>query len=363
MRSMCGADAGAGGECLDIDECRLDKNMCPHLAYCMNTQGGFTCVCPAGTQAAFVLDFDGCIKLIYTSFLISGNASVTPASLHLSVTATYDLLGVLSVASAPMHKVALFAFFLSKAEALAAELTLLDNKDAFLTALADTCSSVVDAEITHDPVYAINPETTEDPFLFPATGVENFPCGNEMYDPNNPTQRTTSCCLPTFEEFYRPIASFAVNEFLGTPCNATLPKLAPPSNFLPETDHLAPGFPDMPLSRVSVWLDEPYVRIWKGQARLDDHELRQHAAMLGETAPPFAAHTITTFLGLAHFSPTGTTTFLDSAASQTTITLTKNNWMTVATLSGINEYSFFEYCNMRLHQVGKEYEEEGKNVA
>ena len=40
--------------------------------------------------------------------------------------------------------------------------------------------------------------------------------------------------------------------------------------------------------------------------------------MLGETGPPFAAHTITTFLGLAHFSPTGTTKFLDSAASQTT---------------------------------------------
>ncbi|KAJ1483295.1 hypothetical protein T484DRAFT_2600159 [Baffinella frigidus] len=266
-------------------------------------------------------------------------------------------------------------------------------------------------------VYAFNPETTEDPFLFPATGlrvdavahdrlcmsqgcwvidftftlgtndtmnalylpriynddtltphvysqavqdtfgVKNFPCRNEMYDPNNPTQRKTSCCLPTFDELYRPIASFG--EFLGTSyasgelsvCNATLPKLAPPSNFLPETDFLSPDFPDMPLSRVSVWLDEPYVRIWKGQARLDDHELRQHAAMLGETPPPFAAHTITTFLGLAHFSPTGTTTFLDSAASQTTITLTKNDWMTVATLSGINEYTFFDYCNMRLHQV------------
>ena len=35
-------------------------------------------------------------------------------------------------------------------------------------------------------------------------------------------------------------------------CNATLPKLAPPSNFLPETDYLAPEFPDMPLSRVSA---------------------------------------------------------------------------------------------------------------
>ena len=39
----------------------------------------------AGTQAAFVLDFDGCIKLIYTSFLLSGNEFVTPASLALSM--------------------------------------------------------------------------------------------------------------------------------------------------------------------------------------------------------------------------------------------------------------------------------------
>ena len=33
------------------------------------------------------------------------------------------------------------------------------------------------------------------------------------------------------------------------------------------------------------------------------------------------------------------------------ITLTKNDWMMVAMLSGTDEYTFFAYCNMRLHQV------------
>ena len=35
-----------------------------------------------------------------------------------------------------------------------------------------------------------------------------------------------------------------------------------------------PRFPDMPFSTVHVWLDEPYVRIYKGQMKLDDYELR-----------------------------------------------------------------------------------------
>ena len=34
------------------------------------------------------------------------------------------------------------------------------------------------------------------------TGIEHFPCGNELYDPLNQAtwERTTSCCLPTFVE-------------------------------------------------------------------------------------------------------------------------------------------------------------------
>ena len=33
------------------------------------------------------------------------------------------------------------------------------------------------------------------------------------------------------------------------------------------------------------------------------------------------------------------------------ITLTKNDFMMVSMLSGANEYTFLDYCNMRLHQV------------
>jgi hypothetical protein len=35
------------------------------------------------------------------------------------------------------------------------------------------------------------------------------------------------------------------------------------------------------------------------------------------------------------------------------ITLTKTDWMMASMLSGENEYTFFDYCNMRLHQVNR----------
>ena len=38
--------------------------------------------------------------------------------------------------------------------------------------------------------------------------------------------------------------------------------------------HPPPRFPDMPFSTVNTWLVEPYARIYKGQMKLDDTELR-----------------------------------------------------------------------------------------
>ena len=64
------------------------------------------------------------------------------------------------------------------------------------------------------------PRTSNDDTLSPHSyspavqatfGVEHFPCGNEGYDSNNAAQRTTACCLPTFQTAYRPIASFGVS--------------------------------------------------------------------------------------------------------------------------------------------------------
>ncbi|KAJ1488543.1 hypothetical protein T484DRAFT_1782745 [Baffinella frigidus] len=191
-------------------------------------------------------------------------------------------------------------------------------------------------------------------------GIAHFPCGNEDYDPENPTQRTTACCLPTFVDNYRSVDPFqSVIDTSASSgelkvCNHSEPEaarnpwIAPPSNFLAETDYMQ-VIARMALSDVTVWLVEPYARIYKGRARLADHELRQHASILGETNE--GSHTIKTFLGLAHFSPTGPTKFLDSAASQTSIILTKSDYFTVSMLAGTNEYNFFEYCNMRLHQV------------
>ena len=99
-----------------------------------------------------------------------------------------------------------------------------------------------------------------------SAGVEHFPCGNEGYDPLNPTDRTTSCktlnpkpqninpepsnanrkpgCLPTFDRDYRPILGFET--FLATPaaignlgtCVIPGPGVAPPSNWFPADDYV-----------------------------------------------------------------------------------------------------------------------------
>ena len=76
-----------------------------------------------------------------------------------------------------------------------------------------------------------------------SAGVENFPCGNEGYNPISPTDRTTSCCLPTFDRDYRPIVGFEA--FLSTSYATThlgkcpLPlNIAPSSNWLPGEDYV-----------------------------------------------------------------------------------------------------------------------------
>ena len=39
--------------------------------------------------------------------------------------------------------------------------------------------------------------------------------------------------------------------------------------------------------QVSVWEDEPYARIWKGRARLDDHELRSRISFSASLEPTY----------------------------------------------------------------------------
>lgn len=98
--------------------------------------------------------------------------------------------------------------------------------------------------------------------------------------------------------------------------------------------------------------------------------------MLEEVTDPESdlpgSYTATTFLGMAHFSRmSDKLTFLDSAASQTSLTLAKANYYTVAMLSGgeetsnrafsqtiemsrrnrMDQHYFFDHASMRLNQV------------
>jgi len=82
--------------------------------------------------------------------------------------------------------------------------------------------------------------------------------------------------------------------------------------------------------------------------RIDDFELRSQAAMLGEID---GGHTITTFIGFANFAPTGLTSFVDTGAMQVRLFFVKEDYFMIAALSGTNQYNFFDYANMRLHQV------------
>ncbi|KAJ1494183.1 hypothetical protein T484DRAFT_1766316 [Baffinella frigidus] len=155
-------------------------------------------------------------------------------------------------------------------------------------------------------------------------GIENFPCG---------------CCMEPFIERYRPIQQF--HEFVNSSqdfdiCNASEPKLAPPSDFMHGRDYISRKFQGLNYSEAGL-IRERY------------HILEREQ---GPDMVPFQ-HTIETFIGLAHFSPTSVR-FLDSAASQTKVFLTKTDYFSLAvfhTFKGTMYYNFFDYANMRLHQV------------
>ena len=204
--------------------------------------------------------------------------------------------------------------------------------------------------------------TTPDPY---SAGVHatflpsNFPCGAADYDPASPSQKTTACCLESFASSYRPVRGFEtwitanMSQELAV-CNASLPGAAPASSVLPATDFPAPDgvddvFSDMPLSRVTNTraLDSG-ANTFRAQLRLDDWELRTQAAVL--TGTTSAAHTLNFFVGMAHFTPTGGTAFLDSIATQTAVTVTKTDTFAMSS-SGSNAYTFLDYMNVRVHEV------------
>jgi len=317
-----------------------------------------------GTNFGHLVGEWECVSHVYASFLLQQGGADSAASKEVWETAHFHHLLTSVISPGVLRtKVALFAFFKTMQEAVDAEGALLAERDAFLLHLERNCSLPA-PHVVWDPTYAWVADTTQDPFMFapaglrvdqlwydlsggarwvveftftlgsndtanalylprvtnngslappayPAEvektfGIEHFPCGNELHDPLAPTTRTTSCCLPDFTRLYRPIAGFAafVSGAQG-PGGAleACPGVAPPSLWLPPTDFVAGFFPDMPLSQVNVSLVEPYAGVWKGRAVLDELELRAHAAML--EARPDGTSVLRTFLGFAHFSPTG----------------------------------------------------------
>jgi hypothetical protein len=213
---------------------------------------------------------------------------------------------------------------------------------------------VPDADNDDDLSYDFDYANTD---LLKSFAPANFPCNSGVYTYDtgnpNPPPEITACCIPVFEEHYRPAqtfigstSSFCSNsqvtgwEVSGDPQTVTLDTM--PGH------HLIGNFKGMALSEVvHKEAVDPYVGRHKATFYMDEKELRTQASMLAGTVG--VEYTVRTFVGMAEFKPTQTKV-IDMFTKQVDIYLEKTNFFTVST-HGTNDYTFLDYVNLRLVEV------------
>lgn len=222
---------------------------------------------------------------------------------------------------------------------------------------SDTVSSVYlpRAERDVNDVYTTSFLDTYNPNFFPCGGLSDINT-NKTY-----SQALTACCVPRFVERYRVtygmqvhVSSAAFESALSV-CDNADAAAAPPAAGLLQGDARTGGdFVAGPvqgmLSSKSVYrgVVNPDTNTHEIELLLDEKELREQMGVVEGNLN--TQYTIKTFVGMSHFTPSSTGSFLRAATSQTKMALHRTNFYTLSSAGPI-DFSVLEYSSAALHTV------------
>jgi hypothetical protein len=191
-----------------------------------------------------------------------------------------------------------------------------------------------------------------------------FPCGGaNAFDPtvSSFSQSLTACCVPRYVSRYHTTYDMEQHTksagFLDAMalCSDTDAGAAPPANGLlagsVETggDFVAGPIQNMISSHADYrGVVHPDTNTHEIELLLDEKELRERMGVIEGNLQ--SAYTIKSFVGMAHFTPSPTGTFMRSVSAQTKLALHRTNYFTLSA-SGPVDFTVLEFSSAELHTV------------